>query len=398
MGNLMLNDMQKFFEVAKVSLWRLEIDNDECFLYGNDCFDELAGCDSNLLPSEKFEFFNEHVSQLDKELFKLYLQSLLSDTSEIIYRYDHPTMGQIYIRCCGTRDFDRKDKIVIGGYHQNVTDLITLEDNNKISDDNVKLKKHQIELENFYKHLLDSESCGLMAYTYPEHKMIHLNKKAREIYNISEDEIDCTNKLFEIAKDTYMPDPETIIKLYRLKNYDGSVDYTEVLNYGKENEKEVIARTTSFLSDNKRVLITTLIDTSEYNSIQTNNAIFEAIASDYMSIFKVDLLNNLVSLVYKKDNFLNKVREKTLQVNAYYEIIKIFNDNYIDKELCPDFLEIMSPEYLVMYLSKHNTFTYAFKCKTNEDKIRDYEIKFIRLTNEQGYIAIMCSRLLNETV
>ena len=31
MGNLMLNDMQKFFEVAKVSLWRLEIDNDECF-------------------------------------------------------------------------------------------------------------------------------------------------------------------------------------------------------------------------------------------------------------------------------------------------------------------------------------------------------------------------------
>ena len=131
-----------------------------------------------------------------------------------------------------------------------------------------------------------------------------------EIYNISEDEIDCTNKLFEIAKDTYMPDPETIIKLYRLKNYDGSIDYTEVLNYGKENEKEVIARTTSFLSDNKRVLITTLIDTSEYNSIQTNNAIFEAIASDYMSIFKVDLLNNLVSLVYKKDNFLNKVREK----------------------------------------------------------------------------------------
>ena len=141
MGNLMLNDMQKFFEVAKVSLWRLEIDNDECFLYGNDCFDELAGCDSNLSPSEKFEFFNEHVSQLDKELFKLYLQSLLSDTSEIIYRYDHPTMGQIYIRCCGTRDFDRKDKIVIGGYHQNVTDLITLEDNNKINDDNVKLKK-----------------------------------------------------------------------------------------------------------------------------------------------------------------------------------------------------------------------------------------------------------------
>lgn len=27
MGNLMLNDMQMFFEVAKVSLWRLEIDN-----------------------------------------------------------------------------------------------------------------------------------------------------------------------------------------------------------------------------------------------------------------------------------------------------------------------------------------------------------------------------------
>lgn len=148
----------------------------------------------------------------------------------------------------------------------------------------------------------------------------------------------------------------------------------------------------------KGVLITTLIDTSEYNSIQTNNAIFEAIASDYMSIFKVDLLNNLVSLVYKKDKFLNKVREKTLQVNSYYEIIKIFNDNYIDKELCPDFLEIMSPEYLVMYFSKHNTFTYEFKCKTDEDKIRDYEIKFIRLTNEQGYKLIMCSRLLSETV
>ena len=54
MGNLMFDDMQKFFEVARVSLWRLEIDDDEYFLYGNDCFDELAGCDSNLSPKEKF--------------------------------------------------------------------------------------------------------------------------------------------------------------------------------------------------------------------------------------------------------------------------------------------------------------------------------------------------------
>lgn len=397
MSKIMFDDMKNFFEVARVSLWRLEVDNDDYYLYGNDCFDELAGFDSNLSPKEKFEFFNEHISQLDKELFKVYLQSLLSGTSEIIYRYNHPTMGQTYIRCCGTRDFDRKDKIVIGGYHQNVTDLVTLEDNNKIKDDNVKLKKHQIELENFYKHLLDSESCGLLVYTYPEHKIIHLNKKAKELYNINE-EVDFTNKLFEIAKDLYLPDPETIIKLYKLKNYDGSVDYTEILNHGKENEKEVIARTTSFLSNDKRVLITTLIDTSEYNSIQTNIAIFDAIASEYTSIFKVDLLNNLVSLVYKNDKFLNRIREKTLQVNTYYERIKIFNDNFIDKELTPDFLEIMSPEYLVMYLSKHDSFTYKFKCKSDENKIREYEIRFIRLTNERGYKVIMCSRLLSEAV
>ena len=51
-----------------------------------------------------------------------------------------------------------------------------------------------------------------------------------------------------------------------------------------------------------------------------------------------------------------------------------------------------------MYLSKHDTFTYAFKCRTDEDKIRNYEIKFIRLTNEHGYKLIMCSRLLSETV
>lgn len=57
MGNLMFDDMQRFFEVARVSLWRLEIDDDKYFLYGNDCFDELAGCDSNLSPKERFEFF-----------------------------------------------------------------------------------------------------------------------------------------------------------------------------------------------------------------------------------------------------------------------------------------------------------------------------------------------------
>ena len=40
--------------------------------------------------------------------------------------------------------------------------------------------------QDYYRELLDIQNCGLMAYTLPKHRLIHMNAEALRMYQCSD--------------------------------------------------------------------------------------------------------------------------------------------------------------------------------------------------------------------
>ena len=61
------------------------------------------------------------------QLFLEYSDKLSETKSEIVYRYIHPTFGEMFVRCSGIRDRSVVDGISIMGIHQDISETVRLE-------------------------------------------------------------------------------------------------------------------------------------------------------------------------------------------------------------------------------------------------------------------------------
>lgn len=153
---------------------------------------------------------------------------------------------------------------IIAGF-QNIDVLIAKERKQQVvlEEMNRMLRKEHILQQDYYKELLDVQSCGLMAYTLPGHKIVHMNAEALRMYGY-EKISDVQANLGSILAGFYYPDPESIGKLKDLRKNDGVVDYEFVIHKGKENECHAMAKTKRFISPGGELLVvTTFLDVSD---------------------------------------------------------------------------------------------------------------------------------------
>ena len=54
----------------------------------------------------------------------------------------------------------------------------------RLAELNDSLRKEKLRQDIYYKELLDIENCGVLAYTMPGHKVIHMNAEALRMYGI----------------------------------------------------------------------------------------------------------------------------------------------------------------------------------------------------------------------
>lgn len=137
---------------------------------------------------------------------------------EIVYRYIHPISGEMYVRCSGKRDYEVKDRICIIGFHQDISQTVRMEKGKlvekRLAEQNNTLRKEHMLQRGYYKDLLDVQNCGIMAYTLPGHKLIHMNAEALRIYGYHDIE-EVQRNLGYILSRVYYPDPETIEQLLK---------------------------------------------------------------------------------------------------------------------------------------------------------------------------------------
>ena len=235
--------------------------------YADEVMDELLGIDREITPEERFVFHRSRIHPEDMRLFQEYSDKLTEARTEIVYRYIHPVSGAMFVRCGGERDTSVTEYVAVTGIHQDISETVRIEKEKeaerRLAELNDSLRKEKRRQDIYYKELLDIENCGVLAYTMPGHKVIHMNAEALRMYGIESVEA-AQRELGPLLRQVYYPDSEVLNQLKKLRNEDDMVDYECIIGKGKANECHALAKTkVVHIPTGERAVLTTFVDVSD---------------------------------------------------------------------------------------------------------------------------------------
>ena len=269
MNTLEYTDVQQALEQNTMGVWKLTIHNEDTGeLYCDDTMKKLIGAKETTTPEECFHLHRDSVYPEDKDIFLKYSKKLNEERSELVYRYVHPVKGVMVVRCSGKKT--GPDTFM--GTHQDISDILRLEKEKALESHlaqvNEKLRNQRTAEINYYKELLDEQACGVLAYTVPEHQIVHMNKEAMRIFHVQSTE-HMQRDIADIFKTFYYPDDTTNHKLLSLRNVNDTVDFEVIIHKDTPDEVHALAKTKVFLNpDNERVIVTTFLDISSTVMLQ----------------------------------------------------------------------------------------------------------------------------------
>jgi len=122
-------DRIEALKASNTGMWRLESgEGVHPKFYGDRLMNELMGISEDTAPEDRFDIFMSRIHEDDMKLFMNYYNSLKEkDKAEVVYRYNHPTQGIIYVRCAGIKSSVENGMACYRGLHQNITDTVRIE-------------------------------------------------------------------------------------------------------------------------------------------------------------------------------------------------------------------------------------------------------------------------------
>lgn len=407
-----------------IGIWKLDGNQ----LYGNDCFLDLIGVPKEMNAQECLKFHLSHVHPEDQEQFSEYVRKLSEERTEIVYRFLHPEKGVLMIRCSGKKMEDG----TIAGIHQDISDIVRLEKNKiletYLAETNEKLRNQNVAQNDYYKEILDELPCGVFAYTVKEHKIVHLNKRALDMFHIDSFE-NAQSKIRSIFNKFEYPDPTTNDRLIELRTHDGSLDFEVIIHPREEYEVQVLAKSKVFKNPNgERIIITIFLDVS--NMVMLKKALEQAkegsaAKSAFLFNMSHDLRTPLNAIIGFSElmkshwedskisrNYLEKIDESSQYllslINNILEMSKIESGKEELKEKpwdiytsCDNLLQFFEPDIR----QKNQTLNYAVNIKhnmilTDSLKIREIYVNLmsnaIKYTNVGGTISFSLEEIERE--
>ena len=240
-------NIKEILRASRMGMWRVEMEEGKPpRFYADEVMDELLGIDRDITPEERFVFHRLRIHPEDMQLFQEYSDKLTEARTEIVYRYIHPVSGEMFVRCGGERDTSVTEYVAVTGIHQDISETVRIEKEKeaerRLAELNDSLRKEKRRQDIYYKELLDIENCGVLAYTMPGHKVIHMNAEALRMYGIESVEA-AQRELGPLLRQVYYPDSEVLNQLKKLRNEDDMVDYECIIGKGKANECYALAKT-----------------------------------------------------------------------------------------------------------------------------------------------------------
>ncbi len=259
---------KEILRASQMGMWRVEMEEGKPpRFYADEVMDELLGIDREITPEERFVFHRSRIHPEDMQLFQEYSDKLTEARTEIVYRYIHPVSGEMFVRCGGARDTSVTEYVAVTGIHQDISETVRIEKEKeaerRLAELNDSLRKEKLRQDIYYKELLDIENCGVLAYTMPGHKVIHMNAEALRMYGIESVEA-AQRELGPLLRQVYYPDSDVLNQLKKLRNEDDMVDYECIIGKGKANECHALAKTkVVHIPTGERAVLTTFVDVSD---------------------------------------------------------------------------------------------------------------------------------------
>ena len=259
---------KEILRASQMGMWCVEMEEGKPpRFYADEVMDELLGIDREITPEERFVFHRSHIHPEDMRLFQEYSDKLTAARTEIVYRYIHPVSGAMFVRCGGERDTSVTEYVAVTGIHQDISETVRIEKEKeaerRLAELNDSLRKEKRRQDIYYKELLDIENCGVLAYTMPGHKVIHMNAEALRMYGIESVEA-AQRELGPLLRQVYYPDSDVLNQLKKLRNEDDMVDYECIIGKGKANECHALAKTkVVHIPTGERAVLTTFVDVSD---------------------------------------------------------------------------------------------------------------------------------------
>ena len=270
---------KEILRASQMGMWCVEMEEGKPpRFYADEVMDELLGIDRDITPEERFVFHRLRIHPEDMQLFQEYSDKLTEARTEIVYRYIHPVSGERFVRCGGERDTSVTEYVAVTGIHQDISETVRIEKEKeaerRLAELNDSLRKEKLRQDIYYKELLDIENCGVLAYTMPGHKVIHMNAEALRMYGIESVEA-AQRELGPLLRQVYYPDSDVPNELKKLRNEDDMVDYECIIGKGKANECHALAKTkVVHIPTGERAVLTTFVDVSDM--VMLKNALHRA--------------------------------------------------------------------------------------------------------------------------
>lgn len=274
-------NIKEILHASQMGMWCVEMEEGKPpRFYADEVMDELLGIDRDITPEERFVFHRSRIHPEDMQLFQEYSDKFTEARTEIVYRYIHPVSGERFVRCGGARDTSVTEYVAVTGIHQDISETVRIEKEKekeaerRLAELNDSLRKEKLRQDIYYKELLDIENCGVLAYTMPGHKVIHMNAEALRMYGIESVEA-AQRELGPLLRQVYYPDSDVLNQLKKLRNEDDMVDYECIIGKGKANECHALAKSkVVHIPTGERAVLTTFVDVSDM--VMLKNALHRA--------------------------------------------------------------------------------------------------------------------------
>lgn len=401
-------EIEEYNEKSQTGYWKMEIiSGANNRMYVDKTMQTLMGMPDDLTPEECCAFFGEHIHPDDRNLMMPYAEETMRGNAEVIYRYLHPTAGEIQVRCGGRRIKTEGDKTVIVGYHKEIADTIQMQ-GGRLAEEELQKRSRDLQVQEsqkYYWRLMDRASCGIVVYTIADHHIQYMNAEALRIYGAKSIE-EVQNRLKEapfVKLDIY-----TARQLKRMAQEDVSHDYECIISGMDNQDRNVIVHSEVTISlAGERCIYSTIMDISENMALRDEKSILNVLCKDFMYVYLCDFeRNTAVELKVNQSTYkglelgINQT-ENVLgnDLDDYFKVTKYYYDKYVDTSYSMDFLEKMDAHHLKEYMKAHGgSFTYRYKLKKNPTGAEYFEVKSYKLPNTDGYKIILSVRIIDDVI
>ena len=119
--------LEDILEGARTGIWTIELEEGcQPRMYTDRTMRLLLGVPDDIQPEECYKHWFENIVPDYVEMVKESVAEILeTGRSEVIYPWNHPKLGKIYVRCGGVPDKTfKKPGACLNGYHQDITEIM----------------------------------------------------------------------------------------------------------------------------------------------------------------------------------------------------------------------------------------------------------------------------------